>query len=361
MTQRSQPYAVRVQPFIEGQAENEGEYMLTLCKLSAPVRVRTPDSEAMRQYSFFMSRSRAPDGTEQLRLHMGYFGSLADAQKWAHNLRARFPEASPERVPAKILQKRNADAPTIGAAPMTPSPPQADVPVMSDTQVLRVLETRRAAPVEPAQEEQVRGISLVGPEDTHERRALKDAGLQGASIAFAVQLFESAADINLANVPALSIFRQYTLYKTTVTREKRSCYCLRLGFFKDAISAKQVAYYVHSHFASVGVVPVTEAETKQAKSTPIDATKLSDDFQRSIDQALQAPAPAPARAPAPVSTSTTSKLRTLAPSSGKRSGKSLEETLDMLAASEIWNDPDSLSETGVRHLKLEVQKRKSPR
>jgi hypothetical protein len=30
----------------------------------------------------------------------------------------------------------------------------------------------------------------------------------------------------------------------------------------------------------------------------------------------------------------------------------------MLAASEIWNDPDSLNETGVRHLKVDVQKRR---
>src|ERR1044071_2279376 len=111
---------------------------------------------------------------------------------------------------------------------------------MTDTQVLRVLETRRAAPAEPAQEEQVRGISLVGPDDTHERRGLKNAVLQGGAVAVARQLFGSASDISLANVPALSIFRAYTLYKTTVTREKRSCHCLRLGFFKDAISAKQV-------------------------------------------------------------------------------------------------------------------------
>ena len=56
------------------------QYMLTLCELSAPTRIRTPDSEQMRQFKFFMSRSRNGNGTEQLRLHMGYFGSLAEAE-----------------------------------------------------------------------------------------------------------------------------------------------------------------------------------------------------------------------------------------------------------------------------------------
>jgi hypothetical protein len=356
MTQGPQPFAVRVQPFVEGTGSSEGEYMLTLCKLSSPVRVRAPDSEAMRPFNFFMSRSRARDGTEQLRLHMGYFSSLEQAQSWARTMRAKFPEANAERVPEKILNKRSMHAP--GPAPAEPAVPpqngagttaaQGDIPVLTDTQVLRVLETRRSTPVEPAQEEQVRGISLLGPDDTHTRRALKDAVQQGTSVSFAVQLLESASDINLASVPSLSIFRAYTLYKTMVTREGRATHSLRLGFFKDAISAKQVAYYVRSHFAAVGVVPVTEVESGRARSSVIDPTKLSDDFQRSVDEALQAPAPA--------TTSSTTTVRALAP---KRRSQSLEESLDMLAASEIWNDPDSHSETGVRHLKLEVQKKKS--
>ena len=33
----------------------------------------------------------------------------------------------------------------------------------------------------------------------------------------------------------------------------------------------------------------------------------------------------------------------------------------MLSASEMWGDGDSASETGVRHLQVDVQKRKSKR
>ena len=316
-----QPSAVRA-----STPESTGEYMLTLCELTAPVRMRPPDSESMRQFRFFMSRARSADGATKLHLHMGYFDSLAEAQKWAQTMRAQFPSASAMRVP------------------------QADVPVLTDTQVLRVLEARRVTPAPATPETDVGGISLVGPADTQSRRVLKNAVIQGAPVLFAVQMFESATDFNLANVPSLSIFRAYTLYRTTVTRNGHASHSLRLGFFKDAISAKQVAYYVRSHFASVAVVPVTEPEQQQAKDNPIDPAKLSDSFQRSMDEALET-----ARAPA------RSSITTPAAPSPKRPAQSLEQTLEMLAASEMWDDPDSHSETGVRHLRLEVQKKKSQR
>jgi hypothetical protein len=349
MTQHSQPVAVQAIHPAAGAESIPGQYMLTLCDLSAPVRIRAPESQSMRQFRFFMSRTRALNGTEQLRLHMGYFDSLVEARKWAQTMRARFPLASPERVPQRILQQRGPDPSAAATAPAS----AADVPMMTDTQVLRVLEARRFTPAEATQEDDVRGISLVGPDDTQTRLVLKDAVMQGAPVLFAVQMLQSAAEIALANVPSLSIFRAYTLYKTKVSREGHTSHCLRLGFFKDAISAKQVAYYVRAHFGSVAVVPVTEVEHALAKESPIDPAQLSNSFPQSIEPALDlAPTP-PAAAPIarkPV-------LQAVTPPAKRRD--SLDQTLEMLAASEVWNDPDSLSETGVRHLKLEVQKKKS--
>jgi hypothetical protein len=40
---------------------------------------------------------------------------------------------------------------------------------------------------------------------------------------------------------------------------------LRLGFFTDAVSAKQVAHYVRADFSTVSVVPVTVREREQAR------------------------------------------------------------------------------------------------
>ncbi len=219
---------------------------------------------------------------------MGYFESLGQAQHWAQTMRARFPATKVEPVPLKILQQRAPDTPTIA--------PAGDVPVMTDTQVLRVLEARRFAPEDvfdsPA-ENDVRNISLVGPDETQQRKALQDAVAQGAPVLFAVQMFESAADINLLDVP---LSRSSARIRSTRRRSRANaarCIPLRLGFFKDAISAKQVADYVRSHFPSVAVVPVTEQERDNAKATPIETALLSDSFQRSLDEALEIKSPPP--------------------------------------------------------------------
>lgn len=49
------------------------------------------------------------------------------------------------------------------------------------------------------------------------------------------------------------------------------------------------------------------------------------------------------------------------PRSSAQGAETLEQPLAQLAAREMWNDPDLVSDTGVRHLKFEVQKRTSGR
>ena len=88
--------------------------------------------------------------------------------------------------------------------------------------------------------------------------------LYGAPVLFAVQLDWSVSAFDMAKVPPLAIFNAYTLYTTEANREGRTWYGLRLGFFSDAVSAKQVAYYVRSDFKTVSVVPVTTIEKERA-------------------------------------------------------------------------------------------------
>jgi hypothetical protein len=254
---------------------------------------------------------------------------------------------------------------------------------LTDTQVIKILETRRVAPAQHSPSDgNSAQISLLRPDDTDTRRALKEAVVQGAPVSFAVQLHWSVQPIDLTSVPSLSIFRAYTLYATEGRRDGRSWFCLRLGFFSDAISAKQVAYYVRSSFASVAVVPVTEQERTRANGTPVDSSALADPFQQSIDQALDAdrarqnPAPsgpaatraAPAQAvptssstPTPESTTPSKAANDRAPGTSQGRTETLAQTLELLAADELWTDDDSFSETGVRHLKVDVQKRSSRR
>ena len=55
------------------------------------------------------------------------------------------------------------------------------------------------------------------------------------------------------------------------------------------------------------------------------------------------------------------RIRTAGPAASPNGKETLEETLELLATSELWSDADSLSETGVRHLKIDVQKQTTKR
>jgi hypothetical protein len=252
---------------------------------------------------------------------------------------------------------------------------------LSDTQVLKILEQRRTESTEGASEEANTGISLLKPDDTGTRRALKEAIRENAPVAFAVQLQWSVQPVELDKVAPLAIFSAYTLYTVEGSREGRKWYGLRLGFFSDAISAKQVAHYVRSEFTSVAVVPVSPQERARAtddngkavaslprkthEQSRMEEFKLFDDTatERALAQPAR-PTPAPAAA-APVAPKPVSKPLGKRKSGGKvrakekRSEKTLEETLEILGASELEMDNgrgEVLNDTGVRHLRVEVQK-----
>ena len=269
-----------------------------------------------------------------------------------------------------------------------------DDPSLTDTQVLRYLETRRGDDARGADEAPGASISLLKPDDTGTRRALKEAVTQNAPVSFAVQLQWAVQPVELDKVPPLAIFSAYTLYTVEGSREGRKWYGLRLGFFSDAISAKQVAYYVRSEFASVAVVPVSPQEkdrasdedSKKANSSmafprktrtgPVDEFKLIDSEDHSKPAAAAAktsaarPAGKPATAAAPAAAArlapqpATAK-RPLVKGGGRvgarerRGPQTLEETLEILGAGELEVDNgngETLNDTGVRHLRVEVQK-----
>lgn len=277
-------------------------------------------------------------------------------------------------------------------APQIPRVEAQEDSGLTDTQVLRYLETRRsddgAGRVEDAPDG---SISLLKPDDTGTRRALKEAVSQNAPVSFAVQLQWSVQPVELSKVPPLAIFSAYTLYTVEGSREGRKWYGLRLGFFSDAISAKQVAYYVRSEFASVAVVPVSPQEKQRAsdedkktsaalafprktRQLPVDEFKLldSDVDAKAIPSAAKAtPQPAAAsKAAAPAAAARASAQanakRALAAAKGGRVGarerkgpQTLEETLEILGAGELEIDNgrgELLNDTGVRHLRVEVQK-----
>ena len=308
-------------------------------------------------------------------------------------------------------------------APLPPPAPKAAAAPpkssLSDTQVLKLLEERRPQGAEAPVADLAHGaIPLLKPDDTGTREALKDAVTQDAPVLFAVQLQWSVQPVELDKVPPLAIFSAYTLYTVEGSRDSRKWFGLRLGFFSDAISAKQVAHYVRSEFASVAVVPVSAQEKARATDQDKQAATLNgpvaqpeqrvDEFKLIDDDTAQtevaklraanavpavtpaAARPAPARpgvtdaagralpgrpvpkvavgravtqatAPAAAPAAARAKARPAGRvgAGEKRGAQSLEETLEILGASQLSIDNgngETLNESGVRHLRVEVQK-----
>jgi hypothetical protein len=268
---------------------------------------------------------------------------------------------------------------------MMPAPAKS----LSDSQVLKILEDRQSG-TKGVKDDASKGIALLRPDDTATVRALKDAVQSNAPVSFAVQLHWSVQPIELAKVPPLAIFSAYTLYTVEGSRDGRKWYGLRLGFFSDAVSAKQVASYVRSEFTSVAVIPVNTQErdratdgdkkaaapassgTARARKTlelAKDEFKLLDDqTDEAIPPALamaQAQMKAKKSAPTPAARKQTKKSGgKVVRATEKRSPKTLEETLEILGAGQLEIDNgrgELLNESGVRHLTMQrVVQKNSP-
>jgi hypothetical protein len=291
----------------------------------------------------------------------------------------------------EVLAALDSNGDPTGETRLMPAPASrgdtADDSSLTDTQVLRFLEVRRdeegggAQARSPLQADSAAesGISLLKPDDTGTRRALKEAVSHNEPVSFAVQLQWSVQPVELDKVPALAIFSAYTLYSVEGSREGRRWYGLRLGFFNDAISAKQVAYYVRSEFNSVAVVPVSPQERERATEDnqrfagggALRKRRASEDNEFKLIDADETQPAAPAHAvaappPAPQPSAGTRRSRKSESKGGskveareRRTPQTLEETLEILGANELAIDNgsgNSVSDTGVRHLRVEIQK-----
>jgi hypothetical protein len=239
---------------------------------------------------------------------------------------------------------------------------------ISDSGVLAVLERGAVAPA-------THSTATAGPTVAMALPAALAAGARASEASehqaqpraekpfYAVQLMWSVQPMDIAQVPQLAIFSAYTLYGAEGNRDGRRWYGLRLGFFTDAVSAKQVAHYVRSEFSTVSVVPVTARERERAKvasgrpsvvaavaATPATttatepATPPKAQFEFIEDKGLgQLPAAKPGSGnPRPVrgAPGKRAKLRTQSAvnGSGRTKPMTLEETLEILGAGELKMD-----------------------
>jgi hypothetical protein len=176
------------------------------------------------------------------------------------------PAAKPAPAPAKPAAPVVAKAAPAPAAPVakkveTPAKPAAPVAAKP---------APAAAPAKATAPS--RDPALVHPnlDSTQTIRALTAEEMNDAAQEkwFAIQLAVSDQPVNLDAMPHLDIFEAYSLYSVATAGSGKIVHSLRLGFFKEDVSAEAVGGYLKTFFASPSVIRISVAEQARFKDAP---------------------------------------------------------------------------------------------
>jgi hypothetical protein len=151
---------------------------------------------------------------------------------------------------------------------MTPAP---KVPEKSAKPAYTPVAAKPAAPALPPL--RITGASTAqAPEldSTQTIRALTISEMDDAAQEkwFAVQLAVSEQPVNLDAMPRLDIFEAYRLYSVASAGSGKIVHSLRLGFFKEAVSAEAVSGYLKTFFGSPTIMRISVAEHARFKDPP---------------------------------------------------------------------------------------------
>lgn len=113
---------------------------------------------------------------------------------------------------------------------------------------------------------------------------------------YVVQLAQSDHPVNLEAMPKLDIFSAYSLYSVAITTGGTIRHALRLGFFREEVSAEAVLGYLKTFFASPSVARVSSAEYMRFAEPP----RKPETAGATADKVVQLKRTAPQAAPAPV-------------------------------------------------------------
>lgn len=177
---------------------------------------------------------------------------------------AKAPAAAAKVTAPAVANKPGASKPAAKAA-ATPTPPGAkkfDPPAKPAASIA----------AKPAPPLLVRGSSSAHPnlDSTQTIRALTTEEMNDGAQEkwFAIQLAASEQPVNLDTMPHLDIFEAYRLYSVATAGSGKIVHSLRLGFFKEAVSAEAVTGYLKTFFASPTVLRISVAEQARFKDAP---------------------------------------------------------------------------------------------
>lgn len=256
-------------------------YIINLLSSTTPLKLEAPDAPELGGFAVFRSR-RVEDGRDRFRLHLGFFDSQEQAEKFLPLVRDHYPAAWVALAPedsmgslddtnvAQFKYIPNRAMPAADAHPAQVSPPaipptSQEPPAIASSTVTTVPaeDFLHADDVLSLLESPPRQLPGAVAATTPPQPAVKTARIPAVQ-SFAVQLIWSTERPDTAQIPRLAIFDAYTMYTVTMKRAGRLWYGLRLGFFNDPVSARQVSLYVRSDFSAASVVPVSERECERA-------------------------------------------------------------------------------------------------
>lgn len=175
-------------------------------------------------------------------------------------------------IPATGLSLEATSAPP--AAVAKAAPPKAAPPAPKQTTKASPPATK-APPPAPAAKAPVPAPASTaerrGPEldTTQTIRALTSAEMNDEEKWFSIQLVVSEQPVNLDAMPHLDIFEAYRVYSVANAGSGKIVYSLRLGFFREEVSASAVSGYLKTFFPSPSVMRVSTAEQLRFKDAPI--------------------------------------------------------------------------------------------
>jgi hypothetical protein len=196
------------------------------------------------------------------------------------NKKAPPPAAAKPAAPVAAKPVVPAAKPAV-AAKAAPVKPAAAAPAAP---VAKKIETPAAKPAAPVAAKAapvaataksaatMRDPALVHPnlDSTQTIRALTTEEMNDAAQEkwFAIQLAVSDQPVNLDAMPHLDIFEAYSLYSVATAGSGKIVHSLRLGFFKEDVSAEAVSGYLKTFFASPSVIRISVAEQARFKDAP---------------------------------------------------------------------------------------------
>ena len=211
-------------------------WLVTLAASDTPLPLVLAGAPDLPGAMVFRSRT-VEDGRERYRLHVGYFATEALAAVTLGRLRDAYPGAYVEPAPERGLGS------------------------LEDTGVahFRLLYWGEPpAGAEPAPPAVAPAIAHVVPP------ASAPAPQQ-----YVVQLAWAREAIDCARLPRLPIFGSYFTYAVETDSGGRRWYGVRLGFFRDADSARLVARYIRGEYRDARVLPVSDREVARASGASI--------------------------------------------------------------------------------------------